>query len=51
MGRVTRYLPYLVVGPETGARRTVNLGQEVAGLLRYQATDGHGPLVYAQLVR
>ena len=29
VGRVTRYLPYLVVGPETGARRTVNLGQEV----------------------
>ncbi len=27
------------------------LGTEVAGLLRYQATDGHGPLVYAQLVR
>ena len=31
MGRVTRYLPYLVVGPETGARRTVNLGQEDRG--------------------
>lgn len=42
MGRVTRYLPYLVVGPETGARRTVNLGQEARKVTRFARPSTSG---------